>query len=398
MVVNLMKIVCVFAQLTIFVQLATTYTCQTPDEWLSVSTKDQLWPSGIVKYKLHQTLSFNDILEVKKAFDEYHTKTCIRFQPAKDDDQDFVSIELDNDICGKAHVCKQGGYQYAKFGGECRNMATMVHELAHTLCLGHEHQRSDRDNYLNFQNCNEIPLKNSPDSYSSKGIYDYVSQMHYDCNSCFAGRHICGHTLTPGLSALDVDFINALYNCQGCHRHRWRPAESLTNEEIGNMQHFNQYATDGTPIFPCRTVVGTELITGLYNPSEKSCTASYINLKQTMRTGVEVLTIPGGFDGQCSIYKLVDRAEVSLKTAVQVGTSFRYKNWKSFLAYANVTSFRVVTGVAVGKIWVFDGKNFDNRAELPFDDRGYNSPVSQILSCIVDTDCMIKQLFLERNN
>ncbi|ODM95153.1 Zinc metalloproteinase nas-1, partial [Orchesella cincta] len=392
-----------------------SYTCHTPDEWLSVSTKlgsepnfnnvaaqnirisGQLWPSGIVKYKLNQTLSFNDIIEVKKAFDEYHTKTCIRFEPATEDDQDYVSIEMDSELeGGLANVCKNqnGGYQFARFGGESRNMATMVHELAHSLCLGHEHQRRDRDNYLDFQNCANFPLKLSPDYYSAKGIYDYASQMHYPCNRCEgAPLWTSSH---PGLSVLDVDTINALYDCQGCHRHRWRPALSLTNKEIGNMHHFDQFDTHGSPIFPCRTVIEGELIAGRYNHDAKSCTVSHNAQQHSMLTDVEILTVPGGFNGQCSVYKLVNLSEASVKTAVQVGTGFIFRNWKSYLAYANVTSVNGVTGTAVGKVWVFDNNSFQNTAELPFEGKGYNSPDGRVLSCVVDTDCMLKQLFLER--
>jgi len=133
------------------------YTCETPDRWLQASdavhhnltlgsseeTDSQvelqhfllgkLWPNGEVKYKIHSSFTPQDISELKKAFEEYHTKTCIRFVPWKTGAVDFVSVEIDlrdKTLCGRANVCKIGSYQYAKFGTNCRFMATMVHELS----------------------------------------------------------------------------------------------------------------------------------------------------------------------------------------------------------------------------------------------------------------------------
>jgi len=226
----------------------TCYTCDTPDSWLQASEAaqnnptntsseefdgkvefqhlllGQKWPNGEVKYRIHPSLNTHDISELKKAFEEYHSKTCIRFVPWKTGDADFVSIEIDNRFCGKSNVCKIGNYQYAKIGRECRFMATMVHELGHSLCLAHEHQRVDRANYVHYQQCLGSTVKGRlrKITHNATGIYDYASQMHYECGACtLAGWptdenvHLCGRDLTPGLSVLDADSINALYNCGG---------------------------------------------------------------------------------------------------------------------------------------------------------------------------------------
>lgn len=232
--------------------LADKYTCSTPDQWLAIAGKvgainnfgsinstesvtglageaisslpGTKWPGGIVKYRLHSSLTTADINEVKAAFDEYHSKTCIRFRPWRvSDPPDYTSIELDNSICGVGHVCKVGGSQFAKFGKICRNKATMVHELGHNLCLGHEHQRSDRDRHISYDKCNwgEYPPPKLP--YDVKGMYDYTSQMHYTCNWCMGGwpreKNVrrCGQQISDGLSVLDADYINELYDCKGTH-------------------------------------------------------------------------------------------------------------------------------------------------------------------------------------
>ncbi|ODM94826.1 Zinc metalloproteinase nas-6, partial [Orchesella cincta] len=330
-------------------------TCDTPDEWLSGDTHIQhndsvtnetfafqnirtfgpKWPGGVVKYKISTTLTSSDIDEIQKAFEEYHTKTCIRFQPWEKGDIDFVSIELNNDVCGIAHVCKIGGDQFAQFGQNCRNMATMIHELGHSICLGHEHQRIDRDDHLSFSSCIRKPRKTEPFRYSAKGFYDYASQMHYTCNWCEGGWpsipnvENCGEQATRGLSVLDVDSINALYNCQGCNRHRWIGVDSLTQEDKGNMHTFGYEA-----IYPCRAVYDGAIIAGTYNDTKKTCAISDGTQVQEFKRDFELLTIPGGLDAKCSVYQLV-------------GTSFKHYGWTSYIAYGNDAAVQNY----VGNVW-----------------------------------------------
>jgi len=233
-----LKLFYISIQFLLLAAVSSCYQCQTPDSWLSGIAREQqqntdfgdrsllqnsnpkgkIWPNGVVKYKFHETLTLWDISEVRKAFEEFHTKTCIRFEPWREGDNNFVSIEVDDSICGKANVCLIGGYQFARFGGQCRTMAAMVHQLAHALCLGHEHQRMDRDDHVGFQNCTNVPNKAA--QFHQGGIYDYLSQMHSQCGSCDGGfvvdsRVKCGPDVTRGLSNLDAEKINSIYSCKG---------------------------------------------------------------------------------------------------------------------------------------------------------------------------------------
>lgn len=56
----------------------------------------------------------------------------------------------DGNTCGVAHMCMNSGGQWAKFGGGCATAGVMVHELGHTLCMGHEQTRLDRDDWITF--------------------------------------------------------------------------------------------------------------------------------------------------------------------------------------------------------------------------------------------------------
>lgn len=111
------------------------YICNTPDEWLFPTNNGTRsfrpwtkWPGGVVKYEFHSSLSANDRTEVQKAFNEYHQKTCIRFVARSPGEAAYVSIEVDNEVCGVANLCRTGGYQFARFGGSCRTSNVMVHE------------------------------------------------------------------------------------------------------------------------------------------------------------------------------------------------------------------------------------------------------------------------------
>ncbi|CAL8105794.1 unnamed protein product [Orchesella dallaii] len=240
-----------------------------------------------------------------------------RFEPAKEDDIDFLSIEVDNEVCGSANVCNLGNasYQFAKFGGIFRNMSTMVNELGHTLCLGHEHQRRDREKYVSYADCDEkgsIPKKRRPQFYYANGIYDYASQVHYECDSCELGGWptspgFCGVQLTPGLTRGEVS-------------------------------------------------------PGRFDMEKKLCFIRFATELLEIKENVEVLTIAGGLDAQCSIYKLVDRKEALAEDAVRAGTSFRSYNFTMYIAYGydGVTKENTIGKVGYSS----DDKGFTRPAEL----------------------------------
>lgn len=172
------------------------------------------WPNGIVKYQFHSSLTASDIVEVNKAFDVYHKKTCIRFQQRANGEAGYVSIENEPSVCGLAHVCRGGGYQFAQFGGSCRNAGVMVHELGHSLCFGHEQSRGDRDDYLSFP-CGSGGGKDT--GFDINLFYDYKSAMHYGCDNCMKPKMTDVSTSMCGgdFSVLDAEKVNAFYDCPG---------------------------------------------------------------------------------------------------------------------------------------------------------------------------------------
>lgn len=183
------------------------------------------WPHGEVVYELDWTLNPNNIEVFYSAIAEYEDKTCIRFRRRGPNDTDYVNVQRFDQTCGSSYMCRWGGMQEMWIGGDCFNLTVLLHELGHTLCLGHEDTRVDRDDYVDFSPCEFIV---DPDEFDTRGhLYDYWSVMHYICGFCNGGGgwpkmegvslEQCGQAIPEGkgLSVLDVDKINDFYDCQG---------------------------------------------------------------------------------------------------------------------------------------------------------------------------------------
>ena len=118
-----------------------------------------------------------------------------------------------------------------KSGLSCMNQATIAHELVHALGFDHEHNRPDRDDWvqIDFNNVREnrensdFKILDSKKFYNLSTPYDYKSIMHYHS---FA--HAINESLptiraikapfeieiNENLSNIDVEEIRTLYNCK----------------------------------------------------------------------------------------------------------------------------------------------------------------------------------------
>ncbi|XP_042903530.1 astacin-like metalloprotease toxin 5 isoform X1 [Parasteatoda tepidariorum] len=194
------------------------------------------WPgfpgSAEVPYVIHSSLSSQRDL-IEEAMEQYNMLTCVRFVP-RTTQSDYIRIRKGNRC--KTVVGRQTGSQDLTLGDGCFYIGTIVHELGHALGLLHEHQRSDRDNYLTIYhrnitadlfssgqeaNFSKIPLEDE----ASPTLFNYNSIMMYG-NYAYSRQQ--GRLMTmeakngvplhdpynkPGLDDMDIEKVNKFYQC-----------------------------------------------------------------------------------------------------------------------------------------------------------------------------------------
>lgn len=108
--------------------------------------------------------------------------------------------------------------QGVALGPGCVTLSTVTHELGHVLGFYHEHNRPDRDDYINIRTNVGSSLRSQLQRLrfsSTFGLgYDYASIMHYDS----LGGVITAKIDVPfgnaeELSPLDIEKARRLYAC-----------------------------------------------------------------------------------------------------------------------------------------------------------------------------------------
>jgi len=124
----------------------------------------------------------DDVIE--PAIQHWNDSTAIAFVE-RSGETDYVEIVTATNRCWSA-VGRKGGRQEIRLDESgCTRIATVVHELGHTVGLKHEQQRTDRDTFVEIVWDN---IQTSPDRSGNfrlfgpglpLGEYGYTSIMHY---------------------------------------------------------------------------------------------------------------------------------------------------------------------------------------------------------------------------
>jgi hypothetical protein len=261
----------------------------------------RLWTNAQVPYTLDGTFNDEQRGQVALALNAFHEATCIRFIPKENQHGSWVEILQDPDVCGLANVCMNTGPQFAKFGGTCVSPGTMVHELGHTLCMGHEQTRLDRDKWIGFNTaiCEPHGIDGNDFQGGLNKLYDYVSIEHYE-GECYNG---CFQPKVPGvtkcgsggpLSVLDIEILNEMYGCNsGCLGYRYvNKDRSPTNL----VQAGNEFGGDA--LYSCRAYHEGNIIPGKYHAGRGECHVAWGGGEHSKRSDIEVLTNPNGANFQ----------------------------------------------------------------------------------------------------
>lgn len=160
--------------------------------------------------------------------------SCIRFVPAAEDAEDYVSVIPSTSGCS-SKVGYQPGERTVKLkpgqlDSGCFKLGTIQHELLHTLGFHHQQCSPDRDEYVQIveENISEGHEKNFV-KYEAEDVgdfdqpYDYGSILHYSSMAFSVNGEATIVALKPeGQGAMgqrlimtptDVNRLNIMYKC-----------------------------------------------------------------------------------------------------------------------------------------------------------------------------------------
>ncbi|XP_037072437.1 zinc metalloproteinase nas-13-like [Pollicipes pollicipes] len=126
------------------------------------ATRDRrlLWPQGRVPYRPDEAIGCPSSARcevLQSAMSEFNQRTCVRWEPAPAHTAWAVQLLFRPHAGCFSHVGYRRGVgdsQIIMLGDGCFNKGILLHLLAHTLGLWHEHNRPDRDSWIsiNFTN------------------------------------------------------------------------------------------------------------------------------------------------------------------------------------------------------------------------------------------------------
>jgi hypothetical protein len=170
--------------------------------------------------------SMNSML-IESALLEWTARTGIQFVKHTTE-EDFISFEP-GERC-HTEIGKIGGKQEISLNNRCANAQyEILDEIGHALGLGHEHQRPDRDNFVQIfpENVRDGYLEwfEKKEDYIPLTPYDYLSSTHFHWNQYSKNtkptilskrRDHRVPSMFPDLSDYDVYGVCKMYQLGGC--------------------------------------------------------------------------------------------------------------------------------------------------------------------------------------
>ena len=301
-----------------------------------ISKNTKFWPNGYIPFYIDNSMgsfSATDLARLKRAMKEWELAANIYFSQVYSPGNYIYRIVKENlpDYIGGMSTV--GYTKNAKYSFNTNNYEIILHELGHCLGLLHEHQRPDRDTYINIHYDNIIPgcSLNSFSKYNVRTIdylspYDYLSIMHYQSKVCTKdlglsvitkknGDVITG---TTGLSYNDLKSIRHLYGDQTDTSHTMYADSSDGHWEI-YPEHVNVY--DGNPFVPPTNVKKNDSKDHLY-----------VGYQQTPESNFEG---PVNYKAYIPVYSNVLPKDATIITGYVCGNISNYNqlpaNWMTYL-------------------------------------------------------------------
>ena len=194
----------------------------------TIDTSAGLWPKGPSgMFEVPYTIEVDANSNVPPAIATFNAVFAgfMQFVP-RAAESDYVAFTLDLAVGSPAcssSIGRVGGRQVIKGPPACPP-SSLIHEMGHAVGLWHEHQRPDRDQYVNWSaahTAKNYRRDSNPVSTDSQtvGPYDFASIMHYGDFAFSADFQPTLVTIPQGIdigdhatySAGDIDTIRRLY-------------------------------------------------------------------------------------------------------------------------------------------------------------------------------------------
>ena len=198
-------------------------------ESLGVAYSSYLWPpvNGVSQIPYTIDPSSGDLTNLNTAISQFNSTFAGLIQLVPYTNQsDYINFDFDpNNTSGtcEAYEGRVGGEQTVGGSGTC-TVATILHEMGHTVGVWHEQSRPDRNTYVNVNYGAVIKASRSffdqfLDNDQELTPYDYASVMEYPAFSFSRNGEPCIESIPAGIplsnpngySAGDIDGIERLY-------------------------------------------------------------------------------------------------------------------------------------------------------------------------------------------
>ena len=221
---------------------------------VGIAYSQYLWPKVGSVYQVPYIIdaASGDLTNLNNAISQFNSTFAgvIQFV-ARTTETDYVDFNFDatntSGVC-EAFEGRVGGEQVVGGSGSC-TVATILHEMGHTVGVWHEQTRSDRNSYVNVNYGAVIKASRSNfdqllDNDQNLTLYDYASIMEYPAFSFSRNGEPCIESIPAGIplsnsvgyTASDIDGIDRLYGAIPT-------AVTVTSNPPGL-----QVMVDGTPV------------------------------------------------------------------------------------------------------------------------------------------------------
>jgi len=176
-------------------------------DWNYVNGVPRKWTNGVVPYAFRPSSLPGQIAPVGGPLFVQFARVLRGWQKAADlsfeyenGSTDYINVSATLlDGVNFSWIGRSGGEQPLFLNNWEDNL--IMHEVGHALGLTHEHQRSDRDNFVNVWWWNALPLTQinfiKVGDSDNRTTYDYYSIMHYDLKAYALGWPKGLETLNP---------------------------------------------------------------------------------------------------------------------------------------------------------------------------------------------------------